>query len=299
MSDQASGRSNDMTTGTANDTRSGAAGDMASAVAGGHEAPPAWLRRLAAQTRDVDPATLVAPTRLPPDEAQLRRAAVLMLFGPDEQERLSVVLTQRSAQLRSHAGQVAFPGGRIDPSDDGPIGAALRESYEEVGLDPHSVAVVGLLPELFVPVSRSAVTTVLGWAPVPAPLWARSTLEVDAVARVPLDRLVDPAHRIVATHPAGYASPAFDLPDLYIWGFTALLLDRVLELAGLALPWDRSRERPLPERFGRPMQSRGLSGTPPTESAATESAASWAAANGSAASGSAHGASGHAPGARQ
>ncbi len=221
--------------------------------------PPPWLHRLAQDTRGLDPAAIAEPLRIPPSEGEHRRAAVLMLFGPDEQGAQTVVLTQRSAQLRAHAGQVAFPGGRIDDDgDDGPVGAALRESHEEIGLEPAAVEVVGLLPELFVPVSRSAVTTVLGWAPTPTPLWARSTQEVDAVARVPLERLVDPAHRIVATHPVGYAGPAFDLPELYIWGFTALLLDRVLDLGGLARPWDRSRERPLPERFGRPMRSRPL-----------------------------------------
>ncbi|MDO5711900.1 MAG: CoA pyrophosphatase [Micrococcales bacterium] len=176
-----------------------------------------------------------------------------MLFGPDEAGRDSVVLTQRSQRLRSHAGQVAFPGGRLDPHDDGPVDEALREANEEIGIERAEVEVVGLLPELFVPVSKSVVTTVLGWAPTPMRLWARSVDEVESVARVPLTQLVDPAHRIVATHPAGYRSPAFELPDLYVWGFTAFLLDRVLQLSGLELAWDRHRERSLPERFGRPL----------------------------------------------
>ncbi len=230
-------------------------------------ATPEWLRRLPETIESVDPADFV---RLPPVQAALRPprpSGVLMLFGPDEAGRDSIVLTERSHSLRSHAGQVSFPGGRVDPLDSGPVEAALREAHEEIGLDRSRVEVIGSLPELFLPVSDSIVTAVLAWAPTPPPLWVRSPREVDAVARVPLGDLVDPVHRIVATHPAGYRGPAFDLPGIYVWGFTALLLDRVLELAGLEIPWDRSRERPLPDRFGRPMStdSRLRSGRPNAE----------------------------------
>lgn len=74
----------------------------------------------------------------------LRPAAVLVPII-DRPAALTVLLTRRSAQLSSHAGQVAFPGGRIDPEDDGPVGAALRETEEEAGIPRHFVTPIGLL----------------------------------------------------------------------------------------------------------------------------------------------------------
>lgn len=213
---------------------------------------PGWLTRLEQRVEHVDPASF---GRLLPPRRGGRASAVLMLFAPDERGQDSVVLTQRSGGLRSHAGQVAFPGGRVDPHDAGPVDAALREANEEVGLEGETVQVVGQLPDLFVPVSDSVVTSVLAWAPTRPPLWARSRREVESVWFVPLAQLVDPAHRIIATHDNGYRGPAFELPHLYVWGFTAALLSRVFELGGLEVPWDRNRTKPLPSRYGKPVTS--------------------------------------------
>lgn len=231
---------------------------------------PDWLARLEHGVEHVDPSSF---GRVLPPRQGGRASAVLMLFAPDERGEHGVVLTQRAGGLRSHAGQVAFPGGRVDPHDAGPVDAALREADEEVGLQGGAVRVIGQLPDLFVPVSNSVVTTVLAWASSPPRLWARSTREVESVWLVPLTQLLDPAHRIVATHPNGYRGPAFELPQLYVWGFTAALLSRVFELAGLEEPWDRERTKPLPSRYGRPLttddvrdedprEQRGASGRP-------------------------------------
>ena len=73
--------------------------------------------------------------------------------------------------------------------------------------------------------------------------------EVARVVRVPLAELLDPAHRFTVTHPSGYVGPAFDVDGLFVWGFTAGLLARVLALAGLERPWDTGDRRPLPERM--------------------------------------------------
>jgi hypothetical protein len=69
------------------------------------------------------------------------------------------------------------------------------------------------------------------------------------VLAVPVDHLVDPAHRFTVTHPSGFVGPAFDLDHLLLWGFTAGLLSRVLELGGVAREWDETVRRPLPERY--------------------------------------------------
>ncbi len=179
-------------------------------------------------------------SRFVPPEQGGRPSAVLLLLGrgaagPD------VLLIERAASLRSHAGQPAFPGGTVDEGDDGPVGAALREAAEETGLDPRGVAVLGTLPALFLPPSGFVVTPVLAWWRDPTPVRAGDPAEVAAVHRVPVAELVDPANRLRVRHPSGYVGPAFDVRGMVVWGFTAALLDRLLRLAGWERPWDSGR----------------------------------------------------------
>ena len=88
---------------------------------------------------------------------------MLILFGESDGQP-DVLLIERAHDMRSHAGQPAFPGGGVDDTDDGPIGAALREASEETGLDPDGVEVAGpVLPDLWVPPSGFVVTPVLAW----------------------------------------------------------------------------------------------------------------------------------------
>jgi 8-oxo-dGTP pyrophosphatase MutT (NUDIX family) len=203
---------------------------------------PAWLQPLVdalpgLRTEDV--------TRFAPPAEGGRDSAVLVLFGegPDGPDLL---LIERAATLRSHAGQPAFPGGAVDPDDDGPVAAALREAQEEVGLDPSSVEVLGQLPALWIPPSGFVVHPVVGWWRDPHDVSAVDVAEVAAVARVPVAELVDPANRVTVTHPSGWVGPAFEVRDLLVWGFTAGLLDRLLAVAGFERPWDRGRRRELP-----------------------------------------------------
>jgi len=157
-----------------------------------------------------------------------------------------VVLTERSHSMRSHAAQVSFPGGAIDPGDSGPVSAALREATEEVGLDPAGVEVVAQLPDLYLPPSNYVVTPVLAWWARPGPISVVDHLEVARVLRAPLSELTDPARRFTVSHPSGFVGPAFDIDGLLVWGFTAGLLSKVIELAGLERSWDRADHRPLP-----------------------------------------------------
>lgn len=198
---------------------------------------PAWLKPLVDGLADVGEVPFVTP---PPDGVEgLRAAAVLVLFG-EGPNGPDVLLMQRSADLRNHAGQPSFPGGRVDPGDDGPVDAALRESREETGLDPAGVVVLGLLPELWIPPSGHVVTPVVAWWREPTEVTPSSPAEVEAVARVPVADLVDPANRVTVRHPIGLESPAFRVADMLVWGFTAGVLDWLLTLAGWTRPWDRS-----------------------------------------------------------
>jgi 8-oxo-dGTP pyrophosphatase MutT (NUDIX family) len=179
----------------------------------------------------------------PPQQVNPRRSAVLVLFGHDGTGP-DVLLTQRASTLRSHAGQVSFPGGTVDDTDGGPAAAALREAEEETGLDPAGVRIAGLFPELYLPVSDHAVTPVLAWWQRPTPVSVVDSAEVERVVRVPVRDLLDPANRFRVAHPSGYVGPGFAVRGLFVWGFTAGVLSEIFTLTGWERPWDSGRVEP-------------------------------------------------------
>jgi 8-oxo-dGTP pyrophosphatase MutT (NUDIX family) len=201
---------------------------------------PGWLREFVAAAPSTD-----VSERLRPPGNGARAAAVLILFG-EGAEGPDLLLLQRADTLRKHAGQPAFPGGGIDPGDGGPVGAALREAAEETGLDPAGVTVLASMPELYVAHSGYRVTPVVGWWREPSAVAAGDPGEVASVARVPLSELTDPANRLRIRGPSGYLGPAFRARGMLIWGFTAALLHRVLQVGGWERPWDQSRIEDLP-----------------------------------------------------
>lgn len=152
------------------------------------------------------------------------RAAVLC--GLREREgRLHVILTHRASHLRRHAAQVAFPGGRMDPTDESPRHAALREAEEEIGLPRSAVRVIGTLDE-YLTSTGYRVTPVVGIVPpefLPRPYAG----EVDRVFEPPLDFLMDPENRQRHHHDRnGYRRYYYAIPweENYIWGATAGML---------------------------------------------------------------------------
>lgn len=208
---------------------------------------PSWVRQIADVVPRVQIGQLTAFRA--PDDAVVRQAAVLIAFSGQVRADADVLLTERASTLRSHPGQAAFPGGAVDAGDASAVAAALREAHEETGLPPGSVRVLGSLPELYLPPSGFGVTPVVGWMPEPEPVRVNDPAEVARVQWLRLDALLDPRHRFTTRHPSGFIGPAFDVDGMFVWGFTAGLLSRLLDVAGLSRPWDQERVEPLPSRY--------------------------------------------------
>lgn len=209
---------------------------------------PAWLRGIVAATRGLTSSDQLHAGKLgrflPPPEGG-RPGAVLILFG-ESASGPDVLLTERSATMRSHAGQPAFPGGAIDEDDCDAVAAALREAAEETGLDPDGVAVFATLPDLWLPPSGFVVTPVMAWWSDPSPVTTRNPAEVAAVHRVPVAELLEPANRVTVCHPSGYEGPGFEVRGMLVWGFTGGLLSRLFDEAGWTRPWSPGRTVPVP-----------------------------------------------------
>ena len=161
----------------------------------------------------------------PPAGVIPRQAAVLLLLYPDGDD-LRLPLTVRSDWLPSHRGEVSLPGGAIDPDDDGPIGAALREAHEELGVPAAAVTVWGTLSPLYISPSNFRITPVVGLID-PAPLLRPNDAEVSAVLTVTVRELLDPALVLEeqwVLHGAEVRVPFFVIGGHKVWGATAIVL---------------------------------------------------------------------------
>ncbi|HYM73608.1 MAG TPA: CoA pyrophosphatase [Stellaceae bacterium] len=169
------------------------------------------------------------PGQTPPSAA-LRPAAVLVPLI-DHREGMTVLLTQRTAHLSSHAGQISFPGGRIEEADDDAVAAALRETEEEVGLSRELVGVVGRL-DTYVTGTGFEITPIVGIIRPPYPLTI-DPFEVAEAFEVPLSYILDPAnHNRMERESAGRTRVFFVLPyqGRNIWGATAGMLVNLAEV---------------------------------------------------------------------
>lgn len=206
---------------------------------------PAWVSRLAAAVAGA--AELGDWARVRP-AAGGRVAAVLALLGegPTGPE---ILFVERATTLRTHAGQIAFPGGAADTADADLAATALREAHEETGLDPTGVDILGALPAVHVAVSGFDVTALVGWWRARSTVGVADPREVASVQLVAIAELARPDQRAQVHHPSGYVGPAFEVRGWLIWGLTAHLVDGLLRLGGWERPWDRTRTVEIPDRY--------------------------------------------------
>lgn len=164
----------------------------------------------------------------------LTAAAVLVPIVAQEPEP-TLLFTRRTAHLRDHAGQIAFPGGRIEPDDASPEAAALREAQEEVGLSPATVTLVGRL-DTYVTRTGFEVTPVVGLLRPPLIL-RPDPVEVAEAFEVPLPFFLEPASRqLMSREIEGRARHFYAYPygERFIWGATAGMLNNLVEVLALA-----------------------------------------------------------------
>jgi 8-oxo-dGTP pyrophosphatase MutT (NUDIX family) len=171
-----------------------------------------------------------------------RAAAVLVPILP-RAEGLSVLFTERSKELRTHGGQVSFPGGSIDPGDQGVVQAALREAREEVGLREDHVEILGRLDDCPTFVTGYVISPVVA---IVDPLaftaagrypWTPSPVEIAALHELPLDAFCDPKnlrieHRVARGVP--HSIYWYTVEGTVVWGATARILHQLLELSTAA-----------------------------------------------------------------
>ena len=188
----------------------------------------AMLRRAMALPAPPGPDDATLPVELP---SMARRPAAVLCAVFDDAGDAHVVLTRRSGRMRTHTGEVSFPGGRLEAGEEH-LAAALREAHEEVGLDPSSVEVIGQLTPLSTFTSRAGISPFVGVLPG-RPVLRPNPAEVDAVLLVPVAELWQPEvfHEERWPRPDGgrHTVNFFDLVGDTVWGATGRMLRELLD----------------------------------------------------------------------
>ncbi|EIK57078.1 NUDIX hydrolase [Corynebacterium diphtheriae] len=220
------------------------------------EFAPRWLSPLVSDVTNGVICDRLRRVLAPPQRTETtKQAAVLMLLAGDPLAHTvpndaTVLLTHRSPTMRSHSGQIAFPGGRMDPTDHNVVDCALREAWEETGVDRMSVTPLVTFPMLHIRATGYPVHPVLGYWHKPSRVGVVSPNEADSVAAIPIAELADPSNRLTVEFDR-WSGPAFRINDFIIWGFTGGLLDAMLYQAGWEQPWDSHKHYDLYDTLAR------------------------------------------------
>jgi len=162
-----------------------------------------------------------------------KRAGVLALFYPDEAQQTTVILILRKTYNGVHSAQVGFPGGKLEPQDDSYETAAVRETYEEVGVPIQDIEVLKPLTEVYIPPSNFYVQPFLGICRT-TPKFIKEESEVEALIEVSLSHFMDDTVLISKMVETSYSVkvevPAFKLNGHIVWGATAMMLSEIKDL---------------------------------------------------------------------
>jgi len=153
------------------------------------------------------------------------QSSVLLILFPDN-DMIHICLIKRPAGMRHHAGQIAFPGGRFEPSDNNLIQTALRESFEEIGVHADQLEIIGALTPIYVQVSNFAINPFIGWCKA-RPFFKTEQGEVDELFIIPIEKLLHPQTpqtKEVITSRGNFNAPGYVINTLFIWGATAMIL---------------------------------------------------------------------------
>ncbi len=160
-----------------------------------------------------------------------RKAGVLILLYPKNRE-LYVAFIRRTEYNGPHSGQISFPGGKAEKEDKDIIETALRESHEEIGINPQKVNVFGQLTQLHIPVSNFLVFPIIGRYDF-TPVFKPDPTEVKEVLEIKLSELLDPKNCTTKEFNYGdisFLAPIYNPNNITIWGATAMILSEFLEI---------------------------------------------------------------------
>tara|TARA_R110002050_G_scaffold53118_2_gene120799 strand:- start:26732 stop:27373 length:642 start_codon:yes stop_codon:yes gene_type:complete len=164
---------------------------------------------------------------------QAKKAGVLALFYPDDTNKTHFVLILRKSYKGVHSAQVAFPGGKLEEEDVSIEAAAVRETYEEVGVPIKSIKVVRQLSQVYIPPSNFYVFPFIGVCKS-KPLFIKQDDEVEAIIEVSLNHFFDDKNVVIKKVKTSYSIetevPAFKLNEHIVWGATAMMLSEIKDL---------------------------------------------------------------------
>lgn len=161
-----------------------------------------------------------------------KKAAVLALFYPNENNETCFLLTQRASYKGTHSAQISFPGGKIEQKDTNLQATALRETFEEVGIEEKNITIIRKITDVFIPPSNFLATPFIGYSSTKPNL--KINHEVDHTFDVKLSDLLNDENISTINITTSYASkidvPCFKLNNYIVWGATAMILNEIKEL---------------------------------------------------------------------
>lgn len=164
-------------------------------------------------------------------DSKTRQSAVLILLFPNGNE-INTLLIKRTVYDGAHSGQVSFPGGKFDETDSNIQTTALRETFEEVGIKPADIRIIGQLSKLYIPISNIMVHPFVGAINF-KPEFIPNIKEVERIISVPINQLVNPQNRsvrIITSHGKLITAPYFNISKEFVWGATAMILAEFVEI---------------------------------------------------------------------